>query len=117
MICLVAYLALALASACWLRHRLVVFQRLNDMNWQTLVLIDIVAAFAIFWPLYVAGILHDRPLPWATISTFCAASALQNRTWAIKAAMAIDALFFVLTSQRDHCAKSYARWAAPMGER
>lgn len=106
------YLTLASVAAD-LRHSFAFFQRLNDLNWQALVLIDIAAAFAIFWPLYLVGLLYERPLPWATISTFCGARAAAGDDWAIKIAAAIDALFFVLTSQRDHCARSYAKWAAP----
>lgn len=113
---LLIWCALALATALWLRHRLAAFQRLNDLNWAALVLIDIAAAFVVFWPLYLVGLLAARPLPWTTISTFCAACALQDRGWAVKAAAVIDALFFGLTSQRDHCMKSYVTWCAPLGE-
>lgn len=109
-----SYLVVALTTAFWLRHLAPFFQRLNDLNWQALVTLDVIAAFVIFWPLYLVGVLRDRPLPWATISTFCAACALQDRPWALKATAAIDALFFVLTSQREHCLKAYARWSAPL---
>lgn len=110
----IAWLLTAALVAVWLRHRLTFFQRLNDLNWAALVLVDIVAAFVLFWPLYLVGLLAPRPGPWVTISTHCAACSLEDRTWAIKAAVVIDALFFVLTSQRDHCAKSYERWCSPL---
>lgn len=111
-----AYLALALVTAFWLRRRFAFFQRLNDLNWQALLLIDIAGAFLIFWPLYLIGLLDSRPGPWVTISTHCWACSLEGKGWATKTAAAIDALFFVLTSQKDHCAKSYARWCAPLGQ-
>lgn len=113
MIWLALYLGLALGNAFWLRHIAGFFQRLNDLNWQALVLVDIGAAFVIFWPLYLVGAMKERPLPWTTISAMCGGNA--GKTWADKAAALIDALFFVLTSQRDHCAKAYAKWCAPMG--
>jgi hypothetical protein len=108
-----AYLAWWAAIAFWLRHQASVFQRLNDMHWQLLVLIDIIAAFLLFWPLYVARLLKERPLPWATISAIRGGNV--GRPWADRAAALIDAVFFVLTSQRGHCAKSYARWSNPLG--
>lgn len=112
---LLLWLVVAVMTAVALRQRFAFFQRLNDLHWQLLVLIDIVAAFAIFWPLYLIGVLAPRPGPWVTISTHCAACALQDRPWAVKAAAVIDVLFFVLTSQRDHCMQSYVRWCAPLG--
>jgi hypothetical protein len=117
MIFAAAYLALALATAFWLRHRWAFFQRLNDLNWQALLLIDIAAAFLIFWPLYLVAILRDRPLPWATISAICGCYTLKGRKWAEKASVAIDALFFVLTSQKHHCAEAYLSWSAPLARR
>lgn len=113
---ILAYLALALATAFGLRHRWAPFQRLNDLNWAALVLIDIVAAFAIFWPVYVIGLLRDRPLPWTTISTMCGCYARQKRLWAEVGELAIDGLFLALTSQSDHCRKSFQAWCAPLGE-
>lgn len=111
---LAIYLALAGSTGVWLRHRFALFQRMNDFHWAALVLFDIVAAFALFWPLYLIGVLTKRPLPWTTISTFCAACSAEGKPWAAKSAAVINALFFVLTSQRDHCAQSYKHWAAPL---
>ena len=111
---LIAWLLLAALTAIWFRHLSAFFQRLNDLNWQLLLLIDIAVAFVIFWPLYVLGIIAPRPGPWVTISTHCAACALEGQAWAIKAVVVIDALFFVLTGQEKHCAKSLAKWAAPL---
>lgn len=108
------WLVIAAMTAVSLRHHSAFFQRLNDLHWQALLLIDIVAAFILFWPLYVVGLMAPRPGPWVTISTHCWACSLDGARWAVKAVAAIDALFFVLTSQRDHCAKSYAAWAAPL---
>lgn len=110
-----AYLLFALMTAFYLRHHFALFQRLNDMHWQAMVLLDIALAFAIFWPLFLVGVLRDRPLPWATVSTFAASCALAGRGWAAKLAEVIDGVFYILTSQRDHCAKSYVRWSAPLG--
>lgn len=108
------YVALSLALAFWLRQRFAFAQRLNDANWQLWLLLDIAAAFMIFWPLYVVAILRERPLPWVTISAMCGCYALQGKRWAIAGSWAIDALFLVLTSQRDHCATAYRHWAAPL---
>lgn len=114
MIWLALYAAFAAVVAKWLRHRGRLFQRLNDLHWQALVLVDIVAAFVIFWPLYLFGLIAERPAPGQTISAMAGGWALQGRGWAIKASVAIDALFFVLTGQRDHCLKAHARWADPL---
>jgi hypothetical protein len=110
----VIWIALAVITGKWLRQRVPWFQRLNDFNWQALVLVDVVAAFVIFWPLYLLAVLDDRPLPWSTISTMCGYYALQGKAWAKISASLIDALFFALTGQRGHCLKSYYRWAAPL---
>lgn len=109
------YLALSVALAFWLRHRFGWAQRINDCNWQAWVLVDIVAAFAIFWPLYLLGIIDDRPGNGLTISGYCGRNALLGKRWAKIASNLIDGLFFILTSQHDHCAKSYTRWANPLG--
>lgn len=112
---IIAYLALALATAFRLRKRWAVFQRLNDLNWAALVLIDIVAAFALFWPLFLIGVLRERPLPWTTISTMCGCYARQGKLWAQAGELAIDGLFLALTSQSGHCRKSFDAWRAPLG--
>jgi hypothetical protein len=114
MIWLLAYLTLSLATAFWLRQRFAVFQRLNDLNWQALVTLDVVAAFAIFWPLYLVKLLKERPLPWATISATCGYYARDNRLWAQTAELAIDGVFLALTSQSNHCRKAYEKWRAPL---
>ena len=114
MIGLALYLAASLALAFWLRQRFGWAQRLNDCNWQAWVLVDIVAAFAIFWPLYLLGVIDDRPGNGLTISGYCGRNALLGHRWAKIAAAMIDWLFFTLTSQRDHCAKAYAKWANPL---
>ena len=115
MIGLALYVAASLALAFWLRQRFGWAQRLNDCNWQAWVLVDIVAAFAIFWPLYLLGVIDDRPGNGLTISGYCGRNALLGHRWAKIAAAMIDWLFFTLTSQRDHCAKAYTRWSDPMG--
>jgi hypothetical protein len=109
-----AYLALAIATAFWLRHRFAFFQRLNDAHWQALTLLDIAAAFVIFWPLFLVGLLRERPLPWATISAMCGCYAKQNIGWAVVASAAIDALFFAVTSQAGHSFKAFSKWASPL---
>ncbi len=114
MILVLAYIAASALTGFYLRHRWAWAQRLNDANWQAWVLADIAAAFVLFWPLYIAGVLHDRPASGQTISTYLGRNAAAGRRWALAAARIIDALFRVLTSQRNHCAKSYARWANPL---
>ncbi len=115
MIWLALYIAVSIALAFWLRHHFGWAQRLNDCNWQAWVLLDIVAAFLIFWPLYLVGVVGDRPGNGLTISAYCGRSALMGKRWAKIAAQVIDWPFFILTSQRDHCAKAYTRWANPLG--
>ena len=84
------------------------------MNWQAWVLADIVAAFLIFWPLYILGLVTDRPGNGLTISAYCGRNAMLGKRWAKIASAGIDRLFRILTSQSDHCAKAYARWANPL---
>lgn len=114
MIALALYLAASVALAFGLRHIWPPFQRLNDANWQAWVLIDIVAAFLIFWPLYILGLLTDRPGNGLTISGYCGRNAALGHRWARIAAAMIDWLFLALTSQRDHCWNAYAKWASPL---
>lgn len=104
-----AYLALALITAFRLRHKSAFFQRLNDINWDALVTLDILIGFVVFAPLYLLGILKERPDPGMTISCFAGRNAALGKGWAEKLAAAIDALFFIITSQRDHCAKEAAK--------
>lgn len=115
MIWLAFYIAVSIALAFWLRHHFGWAQRLNDCNWQAWVLFDIVAAFLIFWPLYLVGVSDDRPRNGLTISGYCGRNALMGKRWARIASAVIDRLFLILTSQRDHCVKAYAKWADPMG--
>ena len=105
----VLYLAFAIANAFWLRRRLALLQRLNDLNWQALVLIDVALAFPIFWTGYVAGLLKTRPAPLATLSALCGFYAARGVLAARIGAMAIDRVFFTLTSERDHCAREAAK--------
>lgn len=114
MICLAIYLALSAFVAFWLRHKLAIFQRVNDWNWQAWVLLDIIAAFLIFWPLYLTGLLADRPRNGLTISAYCGRNALMGMRWAKIASAVIDRLFLILTSQSDHCEKAYTRWSNPL---
>lgn len=99
------YLAFAAVNAFALRHWLAPFQRLNDWNWQALVLIDIAIGFALFGALYVAGIYPGRPDPRETISSVVGRHLMLGKRWAVVAAKPIDWLFLVLTSQRGHCLK------------
>lgn len=115
MIGLAFYIALSALVAFWLRHKLPIFQRVNDWNWQAWVLLDIIAAFLIFWPLYLAGVIDDRPRNGLTVSGFCGRNALMGKRWARIASAVIDRLFLILTSQRDHCVKAYTRWSDPLG--
>lgn len=117
MIWFLVWAVLAAATAKWLRHWLPWFQRLNDCNWQLLLLVDIIVAFCIGWPLYLLGVLNDRPLAWTTISTMCGYYALQDRAWAKLGSKLIDSLFLVLTEQDQHCLKSYLNWSDPLGQR
>jgi hypothetical protein len=112
---LAAYVLFAVVVAKWLRQRVPWFQRVNDFNWQLLVLVDVVAAFAIFWPLYLLAVIDDRPLPWTTISTMFGYYALQGKAWARIGASLVDPLFLALTGQREHCRLSYVKWASPLG--
>lgn len=116
LIWLALYLLSSLAVAFWLRHHFAWAQRLNDCNWQAWVLLDIVAAFCLFWPLYLLSVVDDRPGNGLTISAYCGRNALMGRRWARIASALIDRLFRALTSQRDHCAKAYTRWANPLGD-
>lgn len=103
MIALALWLAVAVLTPFWLRKRFAFCQRLNDVHWGLLVLLDIVVGFAVFNLLWLIAALGDRPRGGETISAFTGRCAQQDKAWAIKLAAAIDALFFVLTSQRDHC--------------
>ena len=117
MIWLALYITLSAIIAFGLRRHFGWAQRLNDCNWQAWVLLDIVAAFLIFWPLYLVGVVDDRPGNGLTISAYCGRSALMGHRWAKIAAQVIDWPFLILTSQRDHCAKAYTRWSDPLGAR
>lgn len=99
------YLAFAAVNAFTLRHWLSPFQRLNDVNWQALVLLDIAIAFAATSVLHLVGLYPTRPDPRETISSIVGRYAALGKRWALTAAQVIDSIFFVLTSQRDHCAK------------
>ncbi len=113
MIGLVIYIAIAFLVSRF-RERSEFLQRLNDCNWQFLVLVDCLAAFVLFWPLYLLTVLSERPLPWTTISTMCGFYALVGTPWARLMSKPIDALFKALTSQEEHCLQSFLRWANPM---
>lgn len=115
MIWLALYIALSALVAFWLRHHFEWAQRINDFNWQAWVLVDIVAAFAIFWPLYLMGAIDDRPRNGLTVSGYCGRNTLMGKRWAKIASAVIDRLFLILTSQRDHCVKAYTRWSDPLG--
>ena len=115
MIWIALYVVLSALLAFWLRHRFPWAQRLNDCNWQAWVLLDIIAAFLIFWPLYLAGVIDDRPRNGLTVSGFCGRNALMGKRWARIASAVIDRLFLILTSQRDHCVKAYTLWYDPLG--
>lgn len=90
------------------------FQRINDANWQALIVVDIVVAYFIFWPLYLVYILPSRPLPWATISATCGYYAREGKRWSIASAKIIDFIFLKVTGEKDHCDKSYINWSAPV---
>lgn len=114
---LAIWLALAIATAFWLRHRFTPFQRLNDFNWACLVLADILAGFVLFWLAYLAFLIDVRPPAGVTISAFCGWQADEGRRWAIIARTLIDGLFRLLTSQRDHCGKAFISWRAPLARK
>ncbi|MEZ5688697.1 MAG: hypothetical protein R3E21_07960 [Caenibius sp.] len=99
------YVALSMVLAFWLRHRAPIFQRLNDVNWLALVLIDISVAFCLFGLLYILSIYQERPDPRETLSSVVGRHAIAGKRWATWAASAIDWIFLILTSQRDHCLK------------
>ena len=106
MILALVWLAFAAVNALWLRRRLAVLQRLNDVHWDALVTLDILAGFAIFNALHLPGLLAERPRAGATISAFAGRYAANGAGWAAKLAAGIDALFFILTSEHDHCEKA-----------
>lgn len=114
MILFVIYPALSTLVAFLLRHKLPFFQRVNDWNWQAWVLLDIIAAFLIFWPPYLVGVIDDRPRNGLTVSGYCGRNALMGKRWARVASAVVDRLFLILTSQRDHCVKAYTRWSDPL---
>lgn len=115
MIWLALYFLASLAIAFRLRRQWAWAQRANDANWRLLTLIDEVAAFLIFVPLWVFGLFPRRPMVGDTISSLCWAGELAGVRWCVPLRLAIDALFRVLTSQRDHCRAAYASWANPLG--
>jgi hypothetical protein len=115
MIWLALYLITAIANAWRLRRLWAWAQRVNDCNWRLLTLIDEVAAFLIFVPLYAFALYPRMPMVGDTISSLSWAGELADVRWCRWLQIAIDALFRVLTSQRDHCEKAHAKWANPLG--
>ncbi|MFA7597666.1 MAG: hypothetical protein WCY92_15065 [Novosphingobium sp.] len=111
---LALYAAASMANAFWLRQRFAICQRMNDVNWRILTLIDEVGAFAIFTPLYVLGLFPRMPMVGDTISSLAWAGELAGVRWCAPLRIAIDALFRLLTSQRHHCHDAWAKWADPM---
>lgn len=102
---MILYLIFAVITAFWLRRLHPVFQRLNDFHWGFLVLVDIMVGFVFLGVLFVAGVIPARPMNGETISSFAG-----RHPWAQPLEVAIDTIFFVLTSQKDHCAKEAAKW-------
>jgi len=115
MIWLAFYIAVSIALAFWLRHHFGWAQRLNDCNWRLLTMIDEQAAFLIFTPLYLAGLFPRKPMVGDTVSSLLWFGEWAGGGWYKPVRKAVDSLFMILTSQRDHCAKAYAKWADPMG--
>lgn len=114
MIWLALYILASLNVAFRLRRRWAWAQRANDANWRLLTLIDEVAAFLIFPLLYVVALYPRRPMVGDTISSLCWAGELAGLRWCRWLRIGIDALFRLLTSQRDHCRSAYAKWADPL---
>lgn len=115
MIWLALYVLASLNVAFRLRQRWAWAQRVNDCNWRLLTLIDEVAAFLIFVPLYAFALYPRMPMVGDTISSLSWAGEMAGVRWCQWLRIAIDALFRVLTSQQDHCAKAHAKWANPLG--
>ncbi len=115
MIWLALYIALSLLLAFVLRQRWAWAQRANDANWRAITLADELAAFLIFVPLHAIGLFPIRPSVGDTISSLSWAGEQFGLRWCRPVRRAIDALFWLLTSQRDHCRKAYAKWANPLG--
>ncbi len=105
MIWLLTYIAASAFLAFHARHWWAPLQRLNDVNWMSWVLLDIAIAFAATSVLHLPGLYPTRPDPRETISSIIGRHVLLGKRWASIAAKPIDWIFFVLTSQRDHCAK------------
>lgn len=115
MIWLSLYALSSLAIAFRLRQRWAWAQRVNDANWRLLTLINEVAVFLLFVPLYALGLYPRMPLVGDTISSLCWAGELAGLRWCRWLRIGIDALFHLLTSQLHHCEKAYAKWANPLG--
>ena len=114
LILICGYIAQAISVAFWLRHRWAWAQRVNDCNWRLLTLIDEVAAYPLFAPLYALGLYPRRPMVGDTISSLCWWGEQAGASWCRPLRRAIDLLFRLLTSQRDHCRKAWEAWANPM---
>lgn len=111
---ILAYIAQAVAVAFWLRHIWAWAQRVNDCNWRLLTLLDEVAAYPLFAPLYAVGWYPRRPMVGDTISSLLWFGEISGARWCRPLRRAVDTLFRLLTSQRDHCRKAWLNWANPM---
>lgn len=107
------YTLFSILCAFKLRSYIPFAQRITDFNWQVLVLIDIVAAFLIFAPFYVAGFIKALPGNGQTISSYSYRNHMAGKPWASVAVILIDKLFHITTSQEKHCEKAYNSWIQP----
>ena len=108
------YTLFSILCAFRLRSNIPFAQRITDFNWQVLVLIDIIAAFVIFAPFYVIGLVDHHPGNGQTISSFSYRNHIQDKMWAAVMVTLIDKLFHITTSQENHCEKAYNSWIEPL---
>lgn len=109
------YLIFSIINASFLRKYFKFAQRINDVNWQLLVLIDIIVAFFLFGPFYILGWVTELPGDGQTISSYLYRNSIKNKTWANLSVKIIDKIFNVLTGQEYHCKKAYEDWTNPSG--
>lgn len=112
---LVYYLTFSIINASFLRKYLKVAQRINDVNWQLLVLIDIIVAFFLFGPFYILGWVTELRGDGQTVSSYSYRNAIKGKSWAIISVRIIDKVFNMLTGQQEHCKKAYEDWTNPNG--
>ena len=110
MIYILAYVIFSWVLGHWLRWKAAWLQRLNDVNWDFIVLFfDIVPGFIITAFLYLTYLDEAPPGQGETISARLG-RAKSSRGKAC--AMMVDGLMLLLSSEKNHCANAAAKRAA-----